>query len=205
MYRFEWQDIKDGKYSKTQVKSSIKIFYVDRGLGLATVNLDHTLSLANRTEVDLKAKVDSEAIWTVLTCMAKCWIVSGDLESDGHAVIAGISKMGNIMSTLKLKLTTNGYKNKDGSYMYGGIFTRHQAYGRGRQGIMLAIERGSYCHLISVVYGRLSRLQSIDSIVPSVLKDKSERVVASVTATGTKGEFIVGGIGWTKRICLKLK
>ena len=43
LYRIEWQDIKDGKYRKTLVKSNVKNFYVDGKLGLATLNVNSTL------------------------------------------------------------------------------------------------------------------------------------------------------------------
>ena len=80
LYRIEWQDIRDGNYGKTLVKSNVERFYVDKGLGLATVNVDYTLSLASSIKVDLRQKVDSKAIWTLVICIAKCWIVSGDLD-----------------------------------------------------------------------------------------------------------------------------
>ena len=65
----------------------------------------------------------------------------------------------------------------------------------------MAIERDSCCHLISVNYGGLSVLQSIDSIVPlDVVKHKHDRIVMSVTATAKRGQFIFGGYNWTKLI-----
>ena len=205
LYRIDWQDITDGKYCKTLVKSKVKRFYVDKGLGLATVNIDGTLNLAIEAEVDLRVNVDSKAEWTILTCIAKFWIVSGDRDIEGMAIMVSISKKGDIRSIFKLKLTSNGYKNRQ-NLEYAGIYSLHQAYVRGRRGIMLAIERDGCCHLISVAYGRLSKLQSIDSIVNvDVVKDEWYRVVMSVTATGTEGEFIIGGIYWTKRITLRLK
>ena len=207
LYRIEWQDIKDGKYVKTLEKENVKHFYVDKGLGLATVNVAGTLSLASDTKVDLKAKVDSKATWTIVTCIAKCWIVCGDLdlETDGHAIMAGISKQGYIISTLKLKLTSNGYINNN-DIKFAGIYSLHQAYVRGRRGIMLSIERDGCCHLISAIDGRLSNLQSIGSIVPlDVVEIGDNRVVNCVTATAIEGEFIAGGFGWTRRINVKLK
>ena len=71
----------------------------------------------------------------------------------------------------------------------------------------MAIERDGCCHLISVMYGMTSKLQSIDSIVPSEVANdyKQYRIVMSVTATGTIGEFIAGGENWIKRISVKLK
>ena len=209
LYRIEWQDIKDGRYVKTLVKSNVNNFCVDRRLGLATLNLNHTLSLPNGTKVDLKAKFSAKATWTIVTSIAKCWIVCGDLDldRDGYAIMAGISNHGYIISTLKLKLklTSNGYKNRFG-YMYGGIYSLHQVYVRGRRGIILAIERDGCCHLISGAYGRMSKLQSIASIVNvDVFKDESDRIVDCVTATGIEGEFIAGGWNWTKKITLKLK
>ena len=204
LYRIQWQDIKDGKYSKTRVKSGVNHFYADRRLGLATVNMNGTLSLPAGAEVDLRKKVDSKAEWTIVTCIAKSWVVSGHLDLDGHAIMARISKQGNVRSTLKLKLTSNGYMDYD-SMEYGGIFTLHQAYVRGRRGIMLAIERDGCCHIISVAHGRLSKLQSTDSLVNvDVNEDEKQRIVTSVTATDIEGEFIAGGIRWTKRITLKL-
>ena len=205
LYRIKWQDIKDSKYRKRLVKSNVKNFYVDGRLGLATINTDRTLSLPTLTEVDLKAKVCSEAIWTIVSCIANFWIASGHLDSDGKAVMASISKKGKIISALKLKLTSNGNRNRDG-IEFAGIFTLHQAYVRGRRGIIFAIERDGCCHLISVDNGRMSKLQSIDSIAPvDVIEGMEFDVVLSVTATVTKGEFIAGGYGWTKRITLKLK
>ena len=38
-----------------------------------------------------------------------------------------------------------------------------------------------------------------------VVKFEGDRIVASVIATGTRGEFIAGGKGWTRLISLKLK
>ena len=205
LYRIDWQDIKDGKYDKTLVKENVENFYLDRRLGLATLNLNHTLSLPDLTEVDLKAKVGSIFRWTIVTCIAKCWIVCGDLFHS-EAIMATIDRQGEIKSALKLKLTSNGYKNRDGR-KFEGIFTLQKAFVRGRRGIIFAIERDGYCHLISVNYGRLSMLQSIDSIVNlDVNKNRmSDRIVMTVTATGTEGEFIVGGVRWTRRISLKLK
>ena len=202
LYQIEWQDIKDGKYCKTLVKSNVERFYVDKGLGLATVNVDGTVSLASRTEVDLRQKFDAKTKWNIITCIAKCWIVCGD--RDNQAIIACISRKGDIRSKLKLKLASNGFKNPKGM-KYGGIFGIRQAFVRGMEGILLVIERDGCCHLISVMYGRMSKLQSVDSIVPSVVKDNQYRVVMSVTATGRKGEFIAGGWNWSKLISLKLK
>ena len=203
LYRIEWQDIKDGKYVKTLVKENVENFYVDGRLGLATLNKDHTLSLPSLSDVDLSVNVDSEAKWTLVTCIVRHWIVSGD--RDGQAIIGSVSKQGDVISMLKLKLTANGFKNFNG-IMFTGIYSLHQAYVRGRRGIILAIERDGCCHLISVGGGRLSKLQSIDSIVPlNVVKYKSFRVVTSLTYTDTKGKFVAGGWNWTKRISLKLK
>ena len=201
LYRIEWQDIKDGKYGKTLVKEYVFNFYVDGRLGLATLNVDNTLSLPNLTVVDLKAKVDK---WTIVTRIAKCWLVCGDIDIDGYAIMVSVTEKGYVRSTLKLKLTSNGYTNGGGK-MFAGIYSMQKAFVRGRRGIMLAIERDGCCHLISVNYGRLSKLQSIASIVASDIDHAGERVVMSVTATGTKGEFIAGGIGWTKKITIKLK
>ena len=210
LYRIEWQDIKDGKYGKTLVKENVVHFYVDSRLGLATLNMDDTLSLPSDTVVDLKAKVDSDATWTIVTCIAECWIACGERERglgiDGHAIMASVSRQADIRSTLKLKLTSNGYKNQYDGREFAGIYSMQKAFTRSRRGIMLAIERDGCCHLISVNYGRLSKLQSIDSIVNvDVVENEKCRIVMSVTATDTKGEFIAGGSNWTKRISLKLK
>ena len=204
LYRIEWQDIKDGKYCKTLVKENVENFYVDARLGLATVNMNGILSATCGTQVDLKAKVDSDATWTMVTCISKCWLVCGD--RDGHTIMAGIEKKGYTTSTLKLKLTSNGYKNRKGIAEFAGIYSLQNVFTKGRRGIMLAIERDGCCHLISVMYGRLSKLQSIASIVNvDVVEDEKNHIVSYVTATGSKSEFIAGGIGWTKRIILKLK
>ena len=93
-----------------------------------------------------------------MTCITQYWIVSGDIDSEGQAVMASIGKKGDIKSTLRLKLTSNGYKNEYLGLEFGGIYSVHQAYVRGRRGIMMAIERDGCCHLISVAYGRMSRL-----------------------------------------------
>ena len=69
----------------------------------------------------------------------------------------------------------------------------------------MAIERDGCCHMISVCYGHLSVLQSIDSIVPSKVDNKSQRILMSVTTTAARGEFIVGGWGWTRLITVKYK
>ena len=207
LYRIEWYNIKDGKYSKTLVKTNVENFYVDKGLGLATLNLDRTLSLPSLTEVDLKAKVDSKAKWTVLTCIAKCWIGCGelDLSGDGRAILASISQLGDIRSTFKLKLTSNGFKGSFGN-MFASIYSIHKAYERGRRGILLAFEPDGCCHLISVAYGRMSKLQTIDLIVnKDVVELKQYHVVNCVTASERKGESIVGGRNWSKRINIKLK
>ena len=190
------------------MKSNVKNFYVDRRLGLATLNLDHTLSLPSLNEVELKAKVDSKAKWTIVIYIAKFWIVSGDLDlcRDGQAIMAIISKKGDVRFKLKLKMTSNGYMREDGIIEFAGVYSLNQVYARGRRGIMLAIERDGCCHLISVAYGRMSKLQSIDSIVNvDVNKYKDHRIVTSVIYTGTKDEFIASGYRWSKRITLKLK
>ena len=127
LYRIEWQDIRDGEFRKSLVKSNVENFYVDGRLGLATINKGSNVLLDSGTEVDLKAKVDSEAKWTILTCIAKCWIVSGDRDIDGHAIMAGISDQGDIRSKLEIRLTSNGYKDKHDDRKFGGIFTLHQA------------------------------------------------------------------------------
>ena len=194
LYRIEWQDIKDGNYCKTLVKSNVEHFYLDEVLSLATLNKDYTLSLASGSEVDLKAKVDSKAVWTIVTCIAKYWIVSGDLDHSSQAIMTSISKQGKIRSKLKLKLTSNGHENSEDGNIYAGIFTLRETYIRGMRGIMLAIERDGCCHLISVMYGRMAKLQSIDSIVNvGVIVDIWGCVVLSVTATRIAGEFIAGG------------
>ena len=207
LYRIEWQDIKDGKYLKTLVKEDVVNFYVDGRLGLATLNWNSVLSLPSGTEVDLKAKVGIKARWAIVACIAKCWIACGerDLMTDGHAIMASVSDEGEIRSTLTLKLTSNGYVSEYGR-KFAGIYSLHNVFTRGRRGIMLAIERDGCCHLISVTHGRMSKLQSVASIVNvDVVKHEKDRIVHSVTATGTRGEFIVGGNGWTRLISLKLK
>ena len=205
LYRIEWQDIKDGKYVKTLVKEDVNSFYVDRRLGLATLNTSNSLTLPNGTVVDLKAKVDSKATWTLVTCIAEYWIACGDrdLDIDSHAILASVDKQGRVRSKLTLKLTSNGYKKRDG-VMFAGIFSLQNVFITGRRGIMLAIERDGCCHLISVTYGRMSKLQSIASIDVAGSYERN-RIVLSVTTTGTKGEFIAGGENWTRRIRLKLK
>ena len=203
LYRIEWQDIKEGKYHKTLVKTKIQHFFADKRLGLATVHTDGILPLASGTELDLRQNVDPKAIWTIVTCIAKCWIVSGDL--DGQAIMASITNKGDIRSTLRLKLTSNGYEDHN-EMAYGGIYALKNAYARHRRGIILAIERDGCCHLISVEDGLMSKLQTIDSIVPQDLVDyERNRVVLSVTATDKAGEFIAGGYHWTKKITIKLK
>ena len=182
----------------------MKNFYVDGRLGLATINVDYSLSLASGNDVDLTEKVEHTAKWTLVTCIAKSWIVSGDLEYDDHAIMASVSKKGDVRSTPKVKLTSNGYKNIAGKD-YADIFTLHQAYVRGMRSIILATERDGCCHLISVAYGRMSKVESIDSIVPlDVVGYENDRIVHYVINTGTKGAFIAGGENWTRRISLKL-
>ena len=138
-----------------------------------------------------------------MTCVAKCWIVSGDHKD--KASMASICKKGIVRSTLKVKLTSNGYKNRDDG-KYGGIYALRKVYVTGMQGIMMAIERDGCCRLISVDYGRLTVLQSINSIVPlDMVRNKRHRIVMSVTATGTRGEFIIAGYNWTRMITVKYK
>ena len=144
LYRIEWQDIKDGKYHKTLMKTKVQHFFADKRLGLATVHTDCFLALASGTELDLRQNVDPKAIWTIVTCFAKCWIVSGDL--DGQAIMASITTKGGIRSILKLKLTSNGYIEDNGT-PFGGIFELRRVFIGGRRGIMLAIERDGFCHL----------------------------------------------------------
>ena len=206
--RIEWQDIKDGKYVKTLVKRDVNNFYVDGRLGLATLSRHNVLSLPGGTEVDLKAKVDAKVTWTIVACIAKWWIACGDrdLLTDGHAIMASVNDNGDIRSTLAVKLTSNGYVNYKDGRQFAGIYSLQKVNVRGRRGIMLAIERDGCCHLISVVHGRMSKLQSVASIVNvDVIKHEKDRIVTSVTATGTRGEFIAGGKGWTRLISLKLK
>ena len=208
LYRIEWQDIKDGKYVKTLVKEDVENFYIDGRLGLATVSRNDLLCLPSDTEVDLKAKVDAKATWTIVTCIAQCWIACGerDLGSVGQSIMASINMQGRVRKPLKLKLTSNGHKNYKGLIQFAGIYSLHNVFTRGRRGIMLAIERDGCCHLISVMYGRLSKLQSIASIVNVDVNDRErDRIVMSVTATGIEGEFIVSGDRWTRLISLKLK
>ena len=106
LFQIKWQYIKDGQYCKTEVGSCVKHFFVDKRLRLATIQLDDTLSLPGGSKKDLQT-IDSKTEWKIVTCIAKCWIVSGDL--DGQAIIAGISNQGKLRSTLKLQLTSNGY------------------------------------------------------------------------------------------------
>ena len=208
LYRIEWQDIKDGKYVKTLVKEKVENFYVDGRLGLATlISRKYVLSLPSGTKVDLKSKVDAKATCTIVSCIAKWWIVCGyrDLDSDGRAIMASVNDKGDVRSTLALKLTSNGYVNNRG-LKFAGIYSLHNVFTRGRRGIMLAIERDGCCHLISVVYGRMSKLQSIASIANvNAVNDERRRIVDCVTATGTRGEFIAGGFGWARLISVKLK
>ena len=215
-----------GQISKDPGKVGSAEPYVDKELGVFTINRLCSLCLENRTKVNLPTISCYSAIWTIVTCVAKFWIVSGDrnLANDhnlffnllrygnlfgdrsivGEVTMASISKKGKVILTLTIKLTSNGYKNSDGKE-FAGIYTLQKVYVTGMQGIMIAIERDGSCHLISVDYGRLSILHSIDSIVPSKVDSKSQRIVMSVTTTGTRGEFIVGGFGWTKLINVKLK
>ena len=162
---------------------------------------NRTLFLASGISVDLEKKIYSKISWIIVTCIAEYWIVYGDL--DGQATMANISNNGDIKSTLKLTLTSNEQKPfKNRSPV---IFTLHKAFIRCKRGTMLAVEREDCCHLISVEHGRMSKLQSIDSIVPPAVVNKLERVVMSVNATHTEGEFIFVGHNWTKKITIKLK
>ena len=202
LYRIEWQDIKEGNYQKKQIRSNVENFFVDKILGMAIVDTVGTLYLDNEVEIDL-TKVNTEAKWTIVTCIAKCWIVSGDHKD--KAVMASIIKKGDTRSTLKLRLTSNGFKNHVG-LEYTGIYALRKVYVTGMRGIMMAIEPDGCCHLISVDYGRLTRLQSIDSIVPlDVVKSEELHIAMSVTTTATRGEFIFGGDNWTRLITVKYK
>ena len=184
LYRIEWQDIQKCIYHKELIKSDVENFYVNKQLGMAIVDRVGILYLDNEVEIHL-TKVDTKAKWTIVTCIAKCWIVSGD--NHDQAVMASISKKGEVRSTLKLKLTSNGYKGL-GGLEYAGIYALRKVYVTGMRGIMMAIERDGCCHLISVDFGRLSVLQSIDSIVPlSLVKGETKRIVMSVTATAKRG------------------
>ena len=200
LYRIEWQDIKDGKYCETLVRSEVKHFFAERRLGLATILTNDKLSLPSGTDVGLRT-VDSKIKWTIVTYIAKCWIVSGDL--DGQAIMTSISNKGDVRSTLKLQLTSNGYVNGQGN-KYGGIFSIRQAFVSHRRGIMMAIERDGCCHLISISYGRMSVIQSIDSFVTPEEDYRRLRVVMAVTVTHTEGVFIVGGVNWSKMISVKI-
>lgn len=89
---------------------------------------------------------------------------------------------------------------------YGGIYSLRMVYDKDTYGIIMAIERDDYCHLMSIVYGRIEKLQSINSIVPlSKINYNKDNIVTTVTATGTRGELIVGGWGWAKLITVKMK
>ena len=222
LYLIEWQDIRDSKYQKILIKIDVENFYVDEQIGLAIINIDGTLSLPDGTRVNLKKNADPKAQWTLLTNIAKYWIVSGDL--DNQSVIASIDKNGKFKSRLKINLTSNGHLDYHDGHKFAGIFTLHQAYARGRRGIMMVIERDGCCHLISVMYGRMAMLQSIDSIVMprsipvEILEDQDEEerfdgismytqqnIVHFVTDTGIEGEFVAGGHSWTKKKRVKLK
>ena len=211
LYKIEWKYIKnmknkkDAKDCKELVKSNVTNFYMDGRLGLATFNKDYILSLESGTKVDLRQKFDSKVKWTIMTCVSKYWIVSGDCVNTGQAIIASINKQGNVRSKLKFKLTSNGFNLGYGKN-FAGIYSLQNVFTTGRRGIFLAIERDGCCHLISVHYGRLYKLKFIDSIVNlDVVKGEANRIVHCVTATGTKGEFIVGGYGWTRLVSVKLK
>ena len=191
------------------MKPHVQNFYVDKALGWCTVEND-TLSLESGTDANLRKKAYYYANWTIVTCVAKCWIFSGDRNhfADRNLVrdvtMASINKRGKFISRLKIKQTSNGYKNIYRK-KYGGIYSLQKVYNTGMQGIMMAIERDGCCLLISVDFGRLSVLQSIDSIVPSKVDKKSQRIVIGVTTTAARGEFIVGGWGWTRLITVKYK
>ena len=126
LYRIEWQDIKEGKYQKTLVKPHVQNFYVDIELGVCTVKND-TLYLESGTVVNLRNEAYYYENWTIVTCVAKCWIVSGDRNHFGDCNIvhdvtmARISKRGKVISRLKIKQTYNGYKDIFGK-KYGGIY-----------------------------------------------------------------------------------
>lgn len=103
LYRIEWREIKDDKYVKTLktlLQTNVKNFYVDVILGLATLNMDNILTLPSKTIVDLKAKVNYEATWTIVTCIAECWIVCGEQNLEGRAIMVRVNNQGNIRSTL---------------------------------------------------------------------------------------------------------
>ena len=202
LYRIEWQVIKEGNYQKKQIRSNVENFFVDKELGMAIVDTVGTLYLDNEVEVDITI-VNIEAKWTIVTCIAKCWIVSGDHQD--QTSMASINKKGEVRWTLKLKMTSNGYKNRDGRE-YGGIYALRKVYATGMRGIIMAIEGDGCCHLIFVDQSRLSILQSIDSIVPlDVVKGERKRFVISVTATAKRGQFIFGGYNWTRLITVKYK
>ena len=206
MYRIEWQDVKAGKYCLALVMTNVENFYAHKTFGLTTISVYGNLFLDSGIKVSLWQKVDSTVKWKIVTCIAKFWVVSGDLEFDGQAIMASISRKGDIRSTFKHMLTSNGYNNYKGNE-YGGIYALQKVYARGMQGIMMVIERDGCCHLIPVYYGRLSILQSIDSIVPAseYYSDGQFNIVTSVSATHTRGEFMIGGFYWTKRITVKLE
>ena len=124
LYRIEWKDILKCIDHKELIKRDVENLHVDKILGMAIIDRFGTLYLDNEVEVDLK-KVNTEAKWTIVTCISKCWIVSGDHKD--KTVMANISKKGDIRSTLKLKLTSNGYKNWDGR-KYTGIYALRKVY-----------------------------------------------------------------------------
>lgn len=187
------------------MKSNVENFYVYRELGLATLNWTGDLSLANGFEVDLLLKVESKAKWTIMICVNKFWVVSAD--SDYEATITSISKKAEIRSVLKFEIASKGYKDMSSfKGKYGGIYSLRKVYDKSTYGIIMAIECDDCCHLMSIVYGRMAKLQSINSIVPlSKIYYNKDNIVTTVTATGTRGELIVGGWGWAKLITVKIK
>ena len=99
---------------------------------MATIDLDRNLSLDRGVEVDLIKAVDPLATWAIVTCISQYWIISGDHEN--QAIVASISKKGDVRSTLEFRLTSNVYE------VEGSIYALRKVSVAGMRGIMMAIE-----------------------------------------------------------------
>ena len=201
LYRIVWLDIIDGNYAKKElIDSNVEDFWVIKG-SFGMIHKDGVLKLPFGKILDLKS-VESNAQWTIITEAAKHWIVSGDL--DGQAIIASIKSSGKVKSTLTIHLTSIGIRvtiERTHATMYTlktVTVVRHKS-------IVMAFERDSICHLISVnTSGKMMMINTIADVLPAKLA-KLKKIIKYAIVLDGKGNVLVGGVSWTKKISLKFK
>ena len=209
LWRIYWHDIEARRYdAKCLIDVDVEDFYMHEH-GNAILKTTGIIALSGGQSINMQ-DVAGSVRWSTVTRAANRWIVSGgenndvcegycDKYYDSTSTIASVDDRGVGISSMSIRTTAVAYS----------AFIKYlkTAIVRGDRAIILAIEVSACCHLISMTAsGRLHMIESMPSICKPDVEycSYNPKRISSMTETDIKGQYIVAGYMWIRKLTVRL-